>query len=206
MIYKLPELQYKYDYLEPYFDKLTMKIHYTIHHQNYINNINTLIENYTELKQLSIEDLIANLYKIPEIHRTSIKNNAGGHLNHTMFWKILKHNTYLSGKLKQIIEYNFGNINTFQQSFEKIALNHFGSGWVWLIYINNKLNIISTNNQDNPLMGKSIVGINGYPLFGLDLWEHAYYLKYQHNKIDYIKSFWKILNWDEVYKRFKKIK
>ncbi|MXP56407.1 superoxide dismutase [Mn] [Pantoea sp. Mhis] len=199
--YSLPPLPYSYDALEPYFDKQTMELHYTKHHQAYINNANIILKN-TEFVDLPVEVLITKLFSLPEQKRNLLRNNAGGHFNHSLLWQGLKIGTILKGDLKVAIEENFGNLVNFQEEFEKIAMNRFGSGWAWLVKKNNKLYIVSTANQDNPLMGDDITGVSGYPIFGLDIWEHAYYLKYHNRRLDYIKAFWKVLNWDEAATRF----
>ncbi|WP_236393561.1 Fe-Mn family superoxide dismutase [Pantoea sp. Mhis] len=201
MSYSLPPLPYSYDALEPYFDKQTMELHYTKHHQAYINNANIILKN-TEFVDLPVEVLITKLFSLPEQKRNLLRNNAGGHFNHSLLWQGLKIGTILKGDLKVAIEENFGNLVNFQEEFEKIAMNRFGSGWAWLVKKNNKLYIVSTANQDNPLMGDDITGVSGYPIFGLDIWEHAYYLKYHNRRLDYIKAFWKVLNWDEAATRF----
>ncbi|MBK4775830.1 superoxide dismutase [Mn] [Candidatus Pantoea edessiphila] len=201
MSYSLPQLSYSYDALEPFFDKKTMEIHHTKHHQTYINNANIALQG-TEFAELPVEDLITKLHELPVSIRGTIINNVGGHFNHSFFWNTLKPNSILTGNLKHAIENKFNNILKFQEEFEKIALSRFGSGWVWLIKENNQLSIVSTANQDNPLMGKLISGVSGYPIIGLDVWEHAYYLKYQNRRIDYIKSFWNIVDWSKAGERF----
>ncbi|WMY95736.1 MAG: Fe-Mn family superoxide dismutase [Arsenophonus sp.] len=203
MSYILPELPYKYSALEPYFDENTMRIHHKKHHQTYINNTNDVLKNFPELAKLDIDDLVQNLNKISINKRIFLRNNAGGHANHSMFWKGLKLGTILQGKLRHAIERDFGSIQNFQDSFEKSALSLFGSGWAWLILrLDSKLEVISTANQDNPLMDDPVSGIFGFPILGLDVWEHAYYLKYQNRRAEYIKAFWSVINWDEAEKRF----
>ncbi|MFP3019749.1 MAG: superoxide dismutase [Mn] [Arsenophonus sp.] len=203
MNYTLPSLPYEYGTLEPYFDERTMKIHHTKHHQTYINNTNDALKDFFELSQLDIDDLIQNLDKIPAEKRTFLRNNAGGHANHSLFWKGLKIGTKLQGKLKSAIEYNFDNIDNFKKIFEKEAISRFGSGWAWLILKSNgKLIVVSTANQDNPLMGEDISGVSGYPILGLDVWEHAYYLRYENRRSEYIEAFWSVVNWNEAEKRF----
>ncbi|MFP3029115.1 MAG: superoxide dismutase [Mn] [Arsenophonus sp.] len=203
MSYTLPSLPYEYGALEPHFDEKTMKIHHTKHHQTYVNNTNDTLKDFPELANLYIDDLIQNLEKIPPEKRTLLRNNAGGHANHSMFWKSLKLGTVLQGKLKSAIECNFASVDNFKEIFEKAAANRFGSGWAWLVLrLDGKLTVISTPNQDNPLMGEAISGISGYPILGLDVWEHAYYLKYQNRRQEYIKAFWSVVNWDEAEKRF----
>ena len=203
MSYTLPALPYAYDALEPYFDKQTMEIHYSKHHQAYVNNANNALENLPEeLKSLSAEQLITQLDKIPADKRTVLRNNAGGHANHSLFWTILKTGTTLKGSLKAAIERDFGSVDEFKQKFEQAAASRFGSGWAWLVLKDNKLAVVSTANQDSPLMGDAISGTSGYPIISLDVWEHAYYLKYQNRRPDYIKAFWDVVNWDEAEKRF----
>lgn len=198
MSYVLPALPYAYDALEPHFDKMTMEIHHTKHHQTYVNNTNTALEAFPEMANLDIDDLIAQLDKFPADKRTFIRNNAGGHSNHSMFWKGLKTGTTLQGDLKAAIERDFGSVEAFQAEFEKAAATRFGSGWAWLVLKDGKLAVVSTANQDSPLMGEAISGTSGYPIIGLDVWEHAYYLKFQNRRPDYIKTFWSVVNWDEA--------
>ncbi|HDU8583664.1 TPA: superoxide dismutase [Mn] [Morganella morganii] len=202
MSYVLPALPYAYDALEPHFDKMTMEIHHTKHHQTYVNNTNTALEAFPEMAGLDIDDLIAQLDKFPADKRTFIRNNAGGHSNHSMFWKGLKTGTTLQGDLKAAIERDFGSVEAFQAEFEKAAATRFGSGWAWLVLKDGKLTVVSTANQDSPLMGEAISGTSGYPIIGLDVWEHAYYLKFQNRRPDYIKAFWSVVNWDEAAARF----
>ncbi|XBC38884.1 MAG: Fe-Mn family superoxide dismutase [Buchnera aphidicola (Melaphis rhois)] len=201
MQYTLPSLPYSYDSLEPYLDERTMYIHHTKHHQSYINNTNSILYN-TNWLNFPIESIISQLSVINVSNKIALQNNAGGHANHSLFWTTLKLGTILNGKLKTAIEENFGSFKNFKVEFEKIAINHFGSGWIWLIKKNGKLFISSTVNQNNPLMGEVISGTSGFPIFGLDIWEHAYYLKYQNNRIDYINAFWTVINWDEANRRF----
>ena len=202
MSYVLPALPYAYDALEPHFDKMTMEIHHTKHHQTYVNNTNTALEAFPEMANLDIDDLIAQLDKFPADKRTFIRNNAGGHSNHSMFWKGLKTGTTLQGDLKAAVERDFGSVEAFQAEFEKAAATRFGSGWAWLVLKDGKLAVVSTANQDSPLMGEAISGTSGYPIIGLDVWEHAYYLKFQNRRPDYIKAFWSVVNWDEAAARF----
>ncbi|GIZ27945.1 superoxide dismutase [Morganella morganii] len=202
MSYVLPALPYAYDALEPHFDKMTMEIHHTKHHQTYVNNTNTALEAFPQMANLDIDDLIAQLDKFPADKRTFIRNNAGGHSNHSMFWKGLKTGTTLQGDLKAAIERDFGSVEAFQAEFEKAAATRFGSGWAWLVLKDGKLAVVSTANQDSPLMGEAISGTSGYPIIGLDVWEHAYYLKFQNRRPDYIKAFWSVVNWDEAAARF----
>ncbi|WP_431224346.1 superoxide dismutase [Mn] [Serratia sp. L9] len=206
MSYSLPSLPYAYDALEPHFDKQTMEIHHTKHHQTYVNNANTVLEAYPELASLSVEELIQDLDKVPADKRTFMRNNAGGHANHSLFWKGLKTGTTLGGDLKAAIERDFGSVEKFQEEFEKAAATRFGSGWAWLVLKGDKLAVVSTANQDSPLMGEAVSGASGFPIVGLDVWEHAYYLKFQNRRPDYIKAFWNVVNWDEAAKRFTEAK
>lgn len=202
MSYTLPELGYSYDALEPHFDKETMEIHHSRHHQAYVNNANAALANLPEWADKSAEELIANLDKISEASRTALRNNAGGHANHSLFWTVLKTGTTLGGTLKDAIVRDFGSVEAFQEQFEKAAATRFGSGWAWLVKQGDKLAVVSTANQDSPLMGVAVAGCEGTPIIGLDVWEHAYYLKYQNKRPDYIKAFWNVVNWDEAQRRF----
>ncbi|MBT0730575.1 superoxide dismutase [Mn] [Rosenbergiella nectarea] len=201
MSYSLPSLPYAYDALEPHFDKETMEIHHTKHHQTYVNNANAALEG-TPFADLPVEELITQLDKVPADKKVVLRNNAGGHANHSFFWKGLKTGTTLQGELKAAIEKDFGSVEKFQEEFEKAAATRFGSGWAWLVKKGDKLAVVSTANQDSPLMGEAISGVSGYPIVGLDVWEHAYYLKYQNKRPDYIKAFWNVVNWDEAAARF----
>ena len=205
MAYQLPALPYAYDALEPHFDAQTMEIHHSKHHQAYVNNANAVLANLPEWEKLSAEELIARLAELPENVRTPLRNNAGGHANHSLFWQILKTGTTLQGKLKAAIERDFGSVEAFQAEFEKAAATRFGSGWAWLVYEDGKLKVVSTANQDSPLMGHAVSGASGYPIIGLDVWEHAYYLKFQNRRPDYIKAFWQVVNWDEAARRFESV-
>ncbi|GIZ39498.1 hypothetical protein CKM354_000288000 [Cercospora kikuchii] len=208
--YSLPPLGYAYDALEPYFDKETMEIHYTKHHQTYVNNLNNLLKD-NELSTLAVDDLVIRLAEvqdqIPSVNRTGVRNNAGGHSNHSFFWKQLKLNTTLEGDLKEAIDKNFGSFEEFQKQFEKAATSVFGSGWAWLVHQEDgTLKVVSTANQDSPLMGKQIAGAEGTPIIGLDVWEHAYYLKYQNRRPDYIKAYWSVVNWEFAGQRYSEVK
>ncbi|MDG6449951.1 superoxide dismutase [Mn] [Glaesserella parasuis] len=202
MAYTLPELDYTYDALEPYFDARTMEIHHSKHHQTYINNANIALEAYPDLLGQCPGKMISNLEQVPVEKRVAVRNNVGGHVNHTLFWKGLKTGTTLQGKLKETIIRDFGSVETFQEQFELAATTRFGSGWAWLVLEDGKLSVVSTANQDSPLMGKDVAGVSGYPILGLDVWEHAYYLSYQNRRPDYIKAFWNVVNWDEAARRF----
>lgn len=202
MAYTLPELGYAYDALEPFFDKETMEIHHLKHHQAYVNNANAALEAHPELLALCPAKLIADLNQVPADKRIAVRNNVGGHVNHSLFWKGLKTGTTLQGALKAAIERDFGSVEAFRAEFEKAAATRFGSGWAWLVLENGKLAVVSTANQDSPLMGKDVAGVSGYPIIALDVWEHAYYLHYQNRRPDYIKAFWNVVNWDEAARRF----
>ncbi|OQM34260.1 superoxide dismutase [bacterium endosymbiont of Pedicinus badii] len=207
MKFYLSNLPYSYNSLEPYFDEETMRIHHTKHHQSYINNLNNLLEKKKEFSNYSLIQIIKNLQNFPKEIREKVRNSSGGHLNHDLFWKILKKNTVLSGALKKEICKNFGSKEKFIKVFEEKSISHFGSGWVWLIKKDSTLFVESTKNQDNPIMGENITGVkSGTPILGIDLWEHAYYLKYRNERIKYIKAFWNVVNWDQVSLLFKESK
>ncbi|QJC37353.1 superoxide dismutase [Mn] [Enterobacteriaceae endosymbiont of Donacia thalassina] len=199
MTYQLPNLLYKYSDLEPFFDTKTMEIHHQKHHQNYVNNTNLILKK-NNIKNIKIKTLISNLDKIliSSAQKIFLRNNAGGHANHSFFWKILKKNTQPNDIILNILKNEFGSLENFKKEFENIALNFFGSGWIWLVKIENKLKIITTINQDNPLMNSKNHKLLKFPIIALDLWEHSYYLKYQNQKNLYIKAFWNILNWDKI--------
>ncbi|MCM3710887.1 superoxide dismutase SodA [Sporosarcina luteola] len=200
MAYKLPELPYAYDALEPHIDKETMNIHHTKHHNTYVTNVNNALEGHDELASKSVEELISDLNAVPENIRTAVRNNGGGHANHTFFWNILSPNGggNPTGALAEAIDKKFGSFDAFKEEFAKAAATRFGSGWAWLVSNNGELEITSTPNQDSPLMeGKT-------PILGLDVWEHAYYLNYQNRRPDYVSAFWNVVNWDEVAKNFGK--
>jgi Fe-Mn family superoxide dismutase len=193
--YSLPQLPYPYDALEPYIDKMTMEIHHTKHHQGYINNLNSALEKYSEFHNLELEEILKNLNQLPEEIRTPVRNNGGGHYNHTLFWEIMKPNGggEPKGKLKEEIEKNFGSFEEFKKLFSETAIKHFGSGWAWLVITpDKKLKVYSLLNQDNPLMNGDI------PIMGLDVWEHAYYLKYQNRRAEYVEAWWYVVNWDKI--------
>lgn len=202
MAFELPALPYTYDALEPHIDKETMNIHHTGHHNTYVTNLNNALEGHTELINKSIEELISNLDAVPESIRTAVRNNGGGHANHSFFWQILSPNGggEPTGELADAINKKFGSFAAFKEEFTKAAATRFGSGWAWLVVNNGELEVMSTPNQDNPLMeGKT-------PILGLDVWEHAYYLKYQNRRPEYISAFWNVVNWDEVAKRYQAAK
>jgi Fe-Mn family superoxide dismutase len=195
--FMLMPLGYSFDALEPFIDKQTMEIHYTKHHNAYVTKLNEAKAKITSWKFKNIEDVLGNLNAVPNYLKAAVRNNAGGHYNHTLFWSLLKTNTQPSEKTLKAISENFENLENFKQQFSKAAMGTFGSGWVWLIKQDGKLKIVSTPNQDNPLM-KGIVKDLGTPIIALDVWEHAYYLKYQNKRADYVAAFWSILNWDKV--------
>src|SRR3989344_7727966 len=199
-MFELPDLQYSYDALEPYIDAKTMEIHHDKHHAGYTNNLNKLIEN-TYIKDKSIEDILSNISE----QSIAVRNNAGGYYNHSLFWKIMSPDGggEPEGELLQVVNDNFGFFDGFKDEFSKIANTHFGSGWVWLVIQNDKLIISSTSNQDNPLM--DITEQKGFPILTLDVWEHAYYLKYQNKRADYVSEWWNVVNWKEVSNRFNNI-
>lgn len=197
MSFKLPELPYAYDALEPHFDAMTMEIHHTKHHAGYTNKLNAAIEG-TEADSKSIEEILHNI----DNYSTAVRNNGGGFYNHDLFWTILSPNGggKPSGKLADAINSTFGSFEKFQEEFNTAAATRFGSGWAWLCIENGKLEVCSTPNQDNPLMPGT--GCSGTPIMGLDVWEHAYYLKFQNRRPDYISEFWNVVNWAEVEKRY----
>jgi len=198
MAYKLPELPYAYDALEPHIDKETMNIHHTKHHNTYVTNLNAPVEGKADLESKSIEELISNLDAVPEDIRTAVRNNGGGHANHSLFWTILCPNGggAPTGELADAIASKFGSFDQFKEEFANAAKTRFGSGWAWLVVNNGELEVTSTPNQDSPLMeGKT-------PILGLDVWEHAYYLNYQNRRPDYISAFFNVVKWDEVAKRY----
>lgn len=203
MAYTLPPLNYAYHALEPHFDALTMEIHHTRHHQTYVNNLNATMDDAGR-KDIPVETLIENLQDVPERLRTSVRNNGGGHANHSLFWSILSpEKSSRSPALDAAIEDDLGDYDAFKDAFTQAAQTRFGSGWAWLtVDLDGSLLIESSANQDNPLMGK-IAGLSGgTPILGLDVWEHAYYLNYQNRRPDYIGAFFNIINWKEVSERY----
>lgn len=198
MAYELPQLPYGYDALEPHIDKETMNIHHTKHHNTYVTNLNKALEGNEELANKSVEELIADLDSVPEAIRTAVRNNGGGHANHSLFWKLLspEGGGEPTGSLAEAINSKFGSFDKFKEQFEAAGAGRFGSGWAWLIVNNGEVEITSTPNQDSPLMeGKT-------PILGLDVWEHAYYLKYQNRRPEYMSAFWNVVNWDVVQKLY----
>ncbi|MBU3195162.1 superoxide dismutase [Clostridium algidicarnis] len=200
MKYKLPELKYDYNALEPYIDKATMEIHHTKHHAAYINNLNAALEKHPELENKELEELLKNIDLVPEDIRVAVRNNGGGHYNHSMFWNFMGPNKggEPKGQVKEEINKAFGSFDKFKEDFGKAAATRFGSGWAWLVLNKDgKLQIVSTPNQDNPITDGNI------PILALDVWEHAYYLKYQNKRPDYIEAWWKVVDWDQVERLYK---
>ncbi|OJG68552.1 superoxide dismutase [Enterococcus moraviensis] len=198
MTYTLPDLPYAYDALEPHIDVETMHLHHDKHHNTYVTNLNAAIDKHPELGTKSVEELIADMDSIPEDIRTAVRNNGGGHANHSFFWEIMAPNAggAPTGEIKEAIDATFGSFDKLKEEFKTAATGRFGSGWAWLVLNNGQLEVTSTPNQDSPLMdGKT-------PVLGLDVWEHAYYLNYKNVRPDYIDAFWNLVNWDEVNKRF----
>jgi len=202
MAYELPPLPYPKDALEPHIDAQTMEIHHGKHHNAYVTNLNKAIAGKGDLENKPIEQLISNMNAVPEDIRAAVRNNGGGHANHSMFWKIMGPGAggKPSGKLAEDINAAFGSFDGFKEKFEAAGAGRFGSGWAWLVVKNGKLEIMSTANQDNPLME----GIK--PVMGCDVWEHAYYLKYQNRRPDYLKAWWNVVNWNEVTKNYEAAK
>jgi superoxide dismutase, Fe-Mn family len=201
MAFTLPKLPYAADALEPSIDKATMEIHHGKHHAAYVTNLNKALESAPDLGNLTLEQLLANnLAKVPENIRTAVRNNGGGHINHTMFWEIMgpKAGGAPSGKIAEVINSKFSSFDNFKEKFSAAAMGRFGSGWAWLVKSGNDFEITSMANQDNPVMeGK-------YPVLGLDVWEHAYYLKYQNRRAEYVQAWWNVVNWAEINNRLNK--
>jgi len=199
MSHQLPPLPYDFAALEPHIDAQTMQIHHGKHHAAYVNNLNAALEKHANLQGKSAEDLITHLSTVPEDIRTAVRNNGGGHVNHTMFWQIMgpAKGGAPTGKIADVIKNHFGGFDAFKEQMNKAGVGRFGSGWAWLVESNGKFAIESTANQDNPLMeGK-------HPVMGIDVWEHAYYLKYQNRRPDYLAAWWHVVNWDAVNARLK---
>ena len=202
MGYQLPDLPYDYNALEPHIDEETMRIHHDKHHGTYVTKVNAALEGHDDLASKSIEDLLKDINSVPENIRTAVRNNGGGHANHSLFWQLLSPNGggAPTGAIADAINAKFGSFDKFKQEFSDAAANRFGSGWAWLVVNNGELEVTSTPNQDSPYMeGKT-------PILGLDVWEHAYYLKYQNRRPDYIGAFFNVVNWDEVNKRYEAAK
>lgn len=207
MPFTLPKLPYAYDALEPHIDTRTMEIHHTKHHQTYIDNANKALEG-TEWADKSAEEIISALDSVPADKKNVLRNNAGGHFNHSLFWTVLggQGGSQPSGELSSAIDEAFGSFDAFKEKFEDAAKTRFGSGWAWLVVKDGKLSVVSTANQDSPLMGDAVAGVSGTPILGVDVWEHAYYLNYQNKRPDYLKAFWNVVNWDEVSRRYAEAK
>ena len=205
MPHTLPDLSYSVDSLEPHIDARTMEIHHGKHHQTYINNLNAALEGNTTLAEKPVNELIADLSQIPEGIRGAVRNNGGGHSNHTFFWEVVSPSGggIPSGSLGEAITSAFGSFDSFKDAFTKAALTRFGSGWAWLIKSGDSVQVTSTPNQDSPLM-EGIADDTGLPLIGLDVWEHAYYLNYQNRRPDYISAFWNVVDWDRANALFEK--
>lgn len=200
--FELPELTYAYDALEPHIDKETMNIHHTKHHNTYVTKLNAALEGHADLQDQSIETLLADLNSLPDTVQTAVRNNGGGHANHSLFWTLLSPNGggEPTGDLAKDIKGTFGDVDTFKEKFTTAATTRFGSGWAWLVVTDGKLEITSTPNQDTPITdGKT-------PILGLDVWEHAYYLNYQNKRPDYIAAFWKVVDWNKVAELYKAAK
>jgi len=198
MAHELPPLPYAHDALEPFIDTMTMQIHHGKHHATYVTNLNAALEQYPDFQKYNVDDLIRNIANVPEAIRTAVRNNGGGHANHAMFWQVMapKAGGDPSGPLADAIKASFGSLEAFKGEFKKAALGRFGSGWAWLVNTGGKLAIESTPNQDSPAMeGRQVV-------MGIDVWEHAYYLKYQNRRADYVDAWWSVVNWSEIAKRF----
>ncbi len=204
MAYELPPLPYAKDALEPSIDAMTMEIHHDKHHNAYVTNVNKAIAGKADLESKTVEQLISNLDAVPADIRGAVRNNGGGHANHSMFWKLMapKAGGAPSGILADDLKSAFGSFDAFKEKFEAAGATRFGSGWAWLVVNGGKLEVVSTANQDNPIMGKAIAGVEGKPILGCDVWEHAYYLKYQNRRPDYLKAFWNVVNWAEVAKNY----
>ena len=203
MAYELPPLPYPYNALEKAIDEQTMRLHHDKHHAAYVNNLNAALEGHAELAAMSAEDLIRNLDRVPESIRTAVRNNGGGHVNHTMFWQIMSPNGggEPRGPIADVINSTFGDFETFKKRFNEVGVKRFGSGWVWLIRTRDgKFEVMSTANQDNPMME------GHYPIMGNDVWEHAYYLRYHNRRPEYLEAWWNVVNWDEINRRLEQAK
>jgi Fe-Mn family superoxide dismutase len=198
MTFTVPPLPYAFDALEPYIDAKTMEIHHDKHHGAYVTNLNKALEGHADLQKLSVEELLAQINKVPENIRTAVRNNGGGHMNHSMFWKIMRKGGggEPGGELGKAIASSFGSFADFKTKLNDAAVKRFGSGWAWLLFRDGKLTIESTANQDNPIMD------GGKAFFGVDVWEHAYYLKYQNRRPEYLEAWWNVINWPQVEENF----
>ena len=200
MPYELPALPYPFAALEPSIDAKTMEIHHDKHHAAYVTNLNAALATSPNLAEKSPENLIKDLANVPDAIRPAVRNNGGGHVNHSFFWKLLAPNSDAKpvGKLAEAITATFGDVDQLKEKINAAGLSRFGSGWTWLYLSNGKLEVGSTANQDNPLMGKAIAGIEGTPILGIDVWEHDYYLHYQNRRADYLKTIWTVINWAQA--------
>jgi len=198
MTHTLPKLSYEYNALEPYIDEQTMKLHHGKHHQTYVDKLNAALEGHPDLQNKLVEELIKDLNKVPESIRTAVRNHGGGHLNHSFFWQLLKKDVGFDGDISKAINAKFGSFEKFKEEFTKAAVGVFGSGWAWLVLNNKQLEIMTTPNQDSPL------SVGKIPLLTLDVWEHAYYLKYQNRRPEFIAAFYNIINWQQVEENYKK--
>jgi len=197
--YTLPKLPYSFDALEPFIDARTMEIHYTKHHQGYVDKLNAAVKGRPELEKMDVQELVNNLNNVPEAIRIAVRNNGGGHLNHSFFWPIMKKGVKMRGKIAEAINRDFGSFEKFREEFSNAAAGRFGSGWAWLVVSKGKLEVMSTANQDSPVSeGKK-------PVLGIDVWEHAYYLKYQNRRPEYIEAFFSVINWDRVNEHFERV-
>ena len=197
-MFTLPPLPYSFDALEPYIDAKTMEIHHGKHHKTYVDKLNAALEKYPELQKKKVEYLLKNISSIPKEIRQAVINHGGGHFNHSLFWELLKKDTKFTGEIEKAINKKFGSYDNFKEEFTKSALGLFGSGWTWLVLNNGQLEIINTSNQDSPLSQGKI------PVFGLDVWEHAYYVKYQNRRNEYIEAFFNVINWEQVNENYNK--
>ena len=204
MPHELAPLPYPKEALEPHIDAQTMEIHHGKHHQAYVTNLNKALAGNAALEAKSLEALIKDLASVPDAIRGPVRNNGGGHWNHTFFWSLMGPNAggAPSGALAAAINAAFGSFDAFKEKFEAAGVGRFGSGWAWLVVNGGKLEIASTANQDNPLMGKAVAGVEGAPILGVDVWEHAYYLKYQNRRADYLKAWWNVVNWTGAAQRY----
>ena len=201
MKHELPDLPYEFNALEPWIDSKTMEIHHDKHHKAYVDKLNSALEGYVGLQEKKVEDLISNLNSVPEKIRNAVRNNGGGHANHSLFWELMTDDDEkkkFAGEIAEKIEEEFGSFEEFKKKFSEMAMNRFGSGWVWLILSQGDLEIISTANQDSPIMDGKI------PILGLDVWEHAYYLKYQNKRNEYVENWWNVVNWKKVNRNYLK--
>ncbi len=198
MVHELPELEYDYDALEKHIDEKTMKIHHTKHHQGYVNKLNNALEGHEDLQEMDVEDLLRNINDVPEGIKQAVINNGGGHANHSLFWTIMSPEGGGDpvGDIAEAIEESFGSLQNFKEDFSAAASGRFGSGWAWLVVDDGDLKITSTKNQDSPLMEGQT------PILGLDVWEHAYYVQYNHKRGSYINAWWNVVNWEEVERRY----